>query len=54
MSIYQSTLRTLSITFDGAKEAVMAVAERVARRVERTIESKYTILGGQLFEATLT
>jgi hypothetical protein len=36
MSIYQSTLRTLSITLDGAKEAVMAVAERVARRVQVT------------------
>ena len=36
MSIFQSTLRTLSISFDGAKEAVMAVAERVARRVQVT------------------
>jgi len=34
MSIFQSTLRTLSICFDGAKEAVMAVAERVARKVQ--------------------
>lgn len=36
MSILQSSLRTLSISFDGAKEAVMAVAERVARRVQVT------------------
>ena len=36
MSIFQSTLRTLSISFDGAKEAIMAVAERVARRVQVT------------------
>jgi hypothetical protein len=36
MSIFQSSLRTLSISFDGAKEAVMAVAERVARRVQVT------------------
>jgi hypothetical protein len=36
MGLYQSTLRTLSITVDGAKEAVMAVAERVARRVQVT------------------
>ena len=36
MSIYQSTLRTLSISFGGAKEAVMAIAERVARRVQVT------------------
>lgn len=36
MSIFQSTLRTLSISVDGAKEAIMAVAERVARRVQVT------------------
>jgi hypothetical protein len=36
MGILQSSLRTLSISFDGAKEAVMAVAERVARRVQVT------------------
>lgn len=36
MSIFQSTLRTLSISVEGAKEAVMAVAERVARRVQVT------------------
>ncbi len=36
VNIVQSSLRTLSITFDGAKEAVLAVAERVARRVQVT------------------
>ena len=36
MSIFQSTLRTFSISIDGAKEAIMAVAERVARRVQVT------------------
>jgi K+/H+ antiporter YhaU regulatory subunit KhtT len=36
MGILQSTLRTLSISVDGAKEAIMAVAERVARRVQVT------------------
>ncbi len=36
MNVFQSTLRTLSISVDGAREAVMAVAERVARRVQVT------------------
>ena len=36
MNLFQSSIRTLSISFDGAKEAVMAVAERVARRVQVT------------------
>jgi K+/H+ antiporter YhaU regulatory subunit KhtT len=36
MNLFQSALRTLSISLDGAKEAIMAVAERVARRVQVT------------------
>jgi len=66
MSIYQSTLRTLSITFDGAKEAVMAVAERVARRVQVTklqlqaedaearLRQSYESLGQRLYAAQAT
>jgi uncharacterized protein with PhoU and TrkA domain len=34
MSLFQSTSRALSISLDGLKEAVMNVAERVARRVQ--------------------
>lgn len=63
MSIYQSALRTLSISFDGAKEAVMAVAERVARRVQVTklqlqaedaetrLKQAYEALGQNLYTA---
>jgi|GEM_PF-1661381 len=36
MNIFQSSLRTISISFDGAREAVMAIAERVTRRVQLT------------------
>src|SRR5713226_7389466 len=34
MNLFQSTSRALSISLDGLKEAVMNVAERVARRVQ--------------------
>jgi Trk K+ transport system NAD-binding subunit len=34
MKSFQSTIRALSITAEGVKEAVMAVAERVARRMQ--------------------
>ena len=34
MKPFHPTIRALSITFEGVKEAVMAVAERVARRVQ--------------------
>src|SRR5437867_7601038 len=36
MNLFQSTSRALSISLDGLKEAVMSVAERVARRVQVT------------------
>ena len=34
MKSFHSTIRALSITAEGVKEALMAVAERVARRVQ--------------------
>lgn len=66
MSFFQSTLRTFSISFDGAKEAVMAVAERVARRVQVTklqlqaedaearLRQAYESLGQRLYDAHAT
>lgn len=64
MNIVQSSLRALLISFDGAKEAVMAVAERVARRVQVTklhlqaqdvearLRQAQESLGRRLYDAT--
>jgi hypothetical protein len=66
MSFFQSTLRTFSISIGGAKEAVMAVAERVARRVQVTklqlqaedaearLRQAYESLGQRLYGAHAT
>jgi len=66
MSFFQATLRTLSISVTGAREAVMAVAERVARRVqiaklqlqaedaETRLRQTYEALGQGLYAAYTT
>lgn len=63
MKPYQSALRALSISLAGIKEAVMAVAERVARRVqiaklqlqavdaEARLQQAYESLGHCLYSA---
>ncbi len=63
MKSFQSTIRALSITAEGVKEAVMAVAERVARRVqvaklqlqaidtEARLQQAYESLGHCLYDA---
>src|SRR6266542_329363 len=63
MNLLKAAQRTLSFSFDGAREAVAAVAERVAARVrigklqlqmqdaEARLQQAHTVLGRQLFAA---